>query len=62
MSAEIVLSYDFSTVNENYLLSLCYKICIVEVMFNLRNFTQILATVFEIFFVVFCILKCINIF
>ena len=42
--------------NENVLLLL-----IVELMFNLRTFSQVLATVIEIFYlgVVFCILKCI---
>ena len=33
-----VLLYEFTTVNQNFLLSLFNKICTVEVMFNLRTY------------------------
>ena len=37
----------------------CNQICIVEVMFHIRTYTLVLATVFEIFYLVICILNCI---
>ena len=55
-------AFDFSTMNENILLSLFFTNFVllnVEFIFNVRTSLQVVAAISKIFNVVFCILKCI---